>query len=426
MDSNRSSFGEPAVSSDSDHPQQRSTTQPIPNDQQLLSHENDRRNSQEKGKTTNKRPSHSMDDEHDECCHSPGAACYRPINRSTPAANPAAGGGGQGTRWNAPVIQCFNCQTTTTPLWRRDEEGNTICNACGLYFKLHNVHRPISMKRTVIKRRKRFSASNNAFNVDRQERNGSSCIHGTHPTPPSPPPSTTDTIDKVSGRRSSNSSGYFHQQQQSAIRSTSSSSRHHHHLLHGDDNDGNDISLQTHRRSSSESNSWSTSAGGDASSPLRSVTTALTTLVLEPDKFRRALVQRREELHAELSTIDTMLSAISPESSNSHLRSPISSSSSAIIDRIANLFTRGEEQQQQPLLLPPLYPPPPPPPTNHHHQPSSAFIRTSVATTTLAAGLQLHKQQQQQQDNRTANQFDPLPPSLPRIQHQYSPSSPAI
>ncbi|KAG0285373.1 putative electron transfer flavoprotein subunit, partial [Linnemannia gamsii] len=50
---------------------------------------------------------------------------------------------------------CANCRTTTTPLWRRDSEGNTICNACGLYFKLHNVHRPVTMKRAVIKRRKR-------------------------------------------------------------------------------------------------------------------------------------------------------------------------------------------------------------------------------------------------------------------------------
>ncbi|KAI9302186.1 hypothetical protein BJ944DRAFT_140457, partial [Cunninghamella echinulata] len=50
---------------------------------------------------------------------------------------------------------CFNCQTTTTPLWRRDESGNTICNACGLYYKLHHVHRPVTMKRNVIKRRKR-------------------------------------------------------------------------------------------------------------------------------------------------------------------------------------------------------------------------------------------------------------------------------
>ncbi|KAI9300452.1 hypothetical protein BJ944DRAFT_273019 [Cunninghamella echinulata] len=52
---------------------------------------------------------------------------------------------------------CFNCHTNTTPLWRRDGEGNTICNACGLYYKLHNVHRPITMKRSIIKRRKRVA-----------------------------------------------------------------------------------------------------------------------------------------------------------------------------------------------------------------------------------------------------------------------------
>ncbi|KAI8577778.1 hypothetical protein K450DRAFT_164677, partial [Umbelopsis ramanniana AG] len=52
-------------------------------------------------------------------------------------------------------LVCANCQTTTTPLWRRDEANNTICNACGLYYKLHNVHRPVTMKRSTIKRRKR-------------------------------------------------------------------------------------------------------------------------------------------------------------------------------------------------------------------------------------------------------------------------------
>ncbi|XP_059361455.1 transcription factor GATA-3-like isoform X6 [Carassius carassius] len=34
---------------------------------------------------------------------------------------------------------CANCQTTTTTLWRRNANGDPVCNACGLYYKLHNV-----------------------------------------------------------------------------------------------------------------------------------------------------------------------------------------------------------------------------------------------------------------------------------------------
>ncbi|XP_062842591.1 GATA binding protein 1a isoform X2 [Trichomycterus rosablanca] len=34
--------------------------------------------------------------------------------------------------------QCANCQTSTTTLWRRNANGEPVCNACGLYFKLHN------------------------------------------------------------------------------------------------------------------------------------------------------------------------------------------------------------------------------------------------------------------------------------------------
>ncbi|CAM0138328.1 Suppressor of ferric uptake 1 [Umbelopsis sp. WA50703] len=60
---------------------------------------------------------------------------------------------------NRTALVCANCQTTTTPLWRRDEANNTICNACGLYYKLHNVHRPVTMKRSTIKRRKRVAVT---------------------------------------------------------------------------------------------------------------------------------------------------------------------------------------------------------------------------------------------------------------------------
>ncbi|ELK33920.1 Erythroid transcription factor [Myotis davidii] len=51
--------------------------------------------------------------------------------------------------------QCTNCQTTTTTLWRRNASGDPVCNACGLYYKLHQVNRPLTMRKDGIQTRNR-------------------------------------------------------------------------------------------------------------------------------------------------------------------------------------------------------------------------------------------------------------------------------
>ena len=39
---------------------------------------------------------------------------------------------------------CANCLTTETPVWRRDILNRYVCNACGIYSRLHKADRPVN------------------------------------------------------------------------------------------------------------------------------------------------------------------------------------------------------------------------------------------------------------------------------------------
>ncbi|KAI5724134.1 hypothetical protein M8J76_015948 [Diaphorina citri] len=52
-------------------------------------------------------------------------------------------------------LTCTNCNTKVTTIWRRYPSGEMVCNACGLYYRLHCRPRPVSMRRDNIHPRKR-------------------------------------------------------------------------------------------------------------------------------------------------------------------------------------------------------------------------------------------------------------------------------
>ena len=78
------------------------------------------------------------------------------LTSAAPSRPQSPGGSRPGTDNGAPT-SCTNCFTQTTPLWRRNADGQPLCNACGLFLKLHGVVRPLSLKTDVIKKRNRGS-----------------------------------------------------------------------------------------------------------------------------------------------------------------------------------------------------------------------------------------------------------------------------
>ncbi|KAJ7574145.1 hypothetical protein C8J56DRAFT_735548, partial [Mycena floridula] len=49
--------------------------------------------------------------------------------------------------------ECSRCHTHNTSVWRRNETGKHVCNACGVYARLNGRERPLSLKRNKIKPR---------------------------------------------------------------------------------------------------------------------------------------------------------------------------------------------------------------------------------------------------------------------------------
>lgn len=63
-------------------------------------------------------------------------------------------------------LKCSNCETHITPLWRKRGDGTYLCNACGLYRKIHGLDRPKTMKTDVVRHRKRARKNKTNWKLD--------------------------------------------------------------------------------------------------------------------------------------------------------------------------------------------------------------------------------------------------------------------
>lgn len=90
---------------------------------------------------------------------------------STSASGPAPNNASHNS--SQPI--CENCFTTTTPLWRKTSDNRLLCNACGLFFKLHGVIRPPTVNQQT--KAHNNSGSNSTSNSASSIANGDSKPH---------------------------------------------------------------------------------------------------------------------------------------------------------------------------------------------------------------------------------------------------------
>ncbi|CAL2042080.1 unnamed protein product [Caenorhabditis brenneri] len=75
------------------------------------------------------------------------------FNGKSPSPTVAVSSTSEESSSNFGASRCSNCSTTKTTAWRRDLTGKLVCNACGLYYRLHRTHRPVHMRKDFIQQR---------------------------------------------------------------------------------------------------------------------------------------------------------------------------------------------------------------------------------------------------------------------------------
>ncbi|KAG0196506.1 hypothetical protein BGX28_010039 [Mortierella sp. GBA30] len=88
------------------------------------------------------------------------------------------------------ALECFNCKVTQTPLWRRTlDRKHSLCNACGLYYKQYNGHRPLHIRHKPSLSQSQQREHSSPYTLSPTKKDSSSS-----PTSPSPVMSPSESV----------------------------------------------------------------------------------------------------------------------------------------------------------------------------------------------------------------------------------------
>ncbi len=77
---------------------------------------------------------------------------------------------------NALIVRCKRCNSSRTPIWRKNPQKQTICNACYVYYRLHGTYRPLYLVERQNRKEKELQRKSKHYDAEISNKQAIGCI----------------------------------------------------------------------------------------------------------------------------------------------------------------------------------------------------------------------------------------------------------